>query len=136
MELFIALDYNRAIILPTIAKQAALFNRELSELRQRYGSNFPYLCLFPFEGAKRLNYENFPDLYYAAISTALENNEQLSKNEYVTDIQTITSKGIINTCLNRRIKIKFTLDQETRDCLLELDIAYMNIMEDADEELT
>lgn len=57
---------SRAIFLPAIAQQAWTLRKAMEELKTKHGEMFPYIRVFPLEGADRLNHRNYPDLYYAA----------------------------------------------------------------------
>lgn len=55
----------------------------MEKLKAKHREMFPYIRLFPLEGADRLNHRNYPDLYYAAVSRAIKNKELGPEGQYI-----------------------------------------------------
>lgn len=66
---------SRVIFLPAIAHQARILKKAMEELKAKHGEMFPYIRVFPLDGADRLNHRNYPNLYYAAVNRAIKNKE-------------------------------------------------------------
>jgi len=122
MDAFVA-SQNRAMLLAAVAQQAVVLRRTLRELREQHGGKFPYLRVYPLQGADRLNHRSYPDLYYAAVTTAASNKDLGAEGRYiVTDVQTQTSKHIIDEYARRDLKMELFLDEATKANLRELGI--------------
>jgi len=122
MNAFVA-SQNRAILLAAVAQQAVTLRRTLRELREQHGEKFPYIGIYPLQGADRLNHRSYPDLYYAAVTTAIGNKDLGSEGRYVvTDVQTQTSKHIIDEYARKDLKMELFLDDTAKANLRELGI--------------
>lgn len=94
----------QAIYLQPIMEQLIRLKRTVEELRQQHGNLYPYIRVFPLPGAYRLNIRFYPDLYYAAISTAIANKDLGFEGRYLmTDVKTTISKSMIEHAANKFI---------------------------------
>lgn len=122
MEGFITAG-SRAIFLPAIAQQAWTLKKAMEDLKSRHGDMFPYIRVFPLDGADRLNHRNYPDLYYAAINRAIRNKELGPEGQYVmTEITTTIPKTTIIDQSERTFKVQPVMDEVTKNYLKELGI--------------
>jgi len=95
MEAFID-HYSLTLLLPAVLKQAWALKKALDELRRRYGSQFPFLRLYQFEGAEKMDYRFYPDLYYAAVCTCMKIKMLSHTANYImTELQTTIPKDEI-----------------------------------------
>ena len=102
-------------------------------MRQRHGESFSYLKLVPLEGADELNHRNYPDLYYAAIGTAIHDKALGVEGRYkMTDVQTTLPKATIEEYADKPPKKGRRLDQKVKDILKELRYP-LNEVEEEDE---
>jgi len=122
MEAF-STSNNKAIIIKSVARQAVELKRTLRELREKHGPNFPYLRIFPLEGVEKIYHRNYPDLYYAAISTAIRSGDLGKEGQYImSNVQIVASKAMIEEYTRKRLITEQAIDAETRENLEELGI--------------
>lgn len=122
MEGFITTG-SRAIFLPAIAQQSWTLRKAMEELKNKHGEMFPYIRVFPLEGAERLNHRNYPDLCYAAVNRAIKNKELGPEGQYVmTEITTTIPKTTIIEQAERTFRIQTVMDETTKRYLQDLGI--------------
>lgn len=129
---------SRAITLAPIAQQAVDLKREVDALKAQYKDNYPFIRVFPLPGVERFNHRLYPDLYYAAVSTALHNKELGVEGRYkMSDIQTTISRGIIDKYADKPLHIEAGVDDTTMENLASLGIHIQRrrLAEEDDEEL-
>ncbi|KMQ82739.1 nucleocapsid [Lasius niger] len=114
---------SEALLIPQVNQQAVDLKRAVAELKEQHGPLYPYLRVFPLPGADRLHNRNYPDLYYAAVSTAVHNKDLGVEGRYqMTDVQTTTSKAVIDRMADRLLHARVGVDQVTIQNLAELGI--------------
>ena len=120
MEAFIA-SHNKSLELYPVATQAAEMLKKFNELREYHKENFPYLKLNPLDKADELNHRNYPDLYYAAISTAIHEKALGIERRYkMTDVQTTLSKPTIEEYADKKPRKGRKMDQKNKEILKEI----------------
>jgi len=126
METFIN-TYNLTLLLPAVLKQAKALKMALNELRKRYEGQFPFLKLYQFEGAEKMNYRLYPDLYYAVICICMKTEILSPKAECImTNLQTTVPKDEITRQVKHSLTIEL-LDDKTRRNLRDVDIFWPRI---------
>ncbi|AWI42885.1 ORF5 [Formica exsecta virus 4] len=114
---------SRAITLAPIAQQAVDLKTEVDKLKAKYKDNYPYIRVFPLPGVEKLNHRLYPDLYYAAVSTALLNKELGVEGRYkMTDVQTTISRGLIDKLADKPLHMETGVDETTIENLEKLGI--------------
>ncbi|AYW51534.1 nucleoprotein [Formica fusca virus 1] len=114
---------SRAITLAPIAQQAVDLKTEVDKLKDKYKENYPYIRVFPLPGVEKLNHRLYPDLYYAAVSTALHNKELGVEGRYkMTDVQTTISRGLIDKLADKPLHMETGVDETTVENLEKLGI--------------
>ncbi|KAK2577925.1 hypothetical protein KPH14_000950 [Odynerus spinipes] len=114
MEAFITRK-NRALELAPVAQQAVDLKAALQEQRALHREKFAYLKLYPLEGADTLNHRNFPDLYYAAVKTAIEEGQLGEKDRYaMSEVQTMLSKAQIENMAGKSVRARSGIDEQTK----------------------
>lgn len=122
-----------------MAQQAVDLKNAVDTLMERYGNLYPYIRIFPLQGVEQLNHRLYPDLYYAATSTAAHQGVLGVTGRYqMTDVQTTVSKAHIEELADRRMHIRAGIDQKTRENLRKLGIEVperrmRNMNDDEDE---
>ncbi|KMQ82686.1 nucleoprotein [Lasius niger] len=114
---------SEALLIPQVNQQTIDLKKVVAELKAQHGPLYPYLRVFPLPGADRLHHRNYPDLYYAAVSTAVHNKDLGVEGRYqMTDDQTTTSKAVIDRMADRLLHARVGVDQTTIQNLAELGI--------------
>ncbi|KAL0098843.1 hypothetical protein PUN28_020788 [Cardiocondyla obscurior] len=109
---------NKAIIIPTVARQACELYTAYTELRQKNGALSPFIRVFPLEGAERLNHRNYPDLYYVSVQTAARRGDLGKEGQYIiTDVTTETSKSILDRYSKKSLRMDYKVTPEVTDYL-------------------
>lgn len=122
MEGFITAG-SKAIFLPAIAQQVWTLKKTMEELKTKHGEMFPYVRVFPLEGADRLNHRNYPDLYYAAVNRAIKNKKLGPEGQYVmTEITTTIPKTTILDQAERTFRVQPVMDEVTKGYLTDFGI--------------
>lgn len=134
MEEFIALK-SKAILLPAIARQAVALKKTLSALREKHGEKFPYMRIYPLEGAEKLNHRDYPDLYYAAVKLATRNRALGQEGRFqMSDLPTTIPKTEIEEEVVKKIRVVTTISAETEENLTFLGITLAQRRQREDEE--
>ncbi|QRK69400.1 nucleocapsid [Solenopsis invicta virus 15] len=138
MEEFIALK-SKAILLPAIARQAVALKKALIALREKHKEKFPYMRIYPLEGAERLNHRDYPDLYYAAVKLATRNRALGQEGRFqMSDLPTTIPKTEIEEEVVKKIRVLTTISAETEENLTFLGITLAQRRqrdEDEDEDV-
>ncbi|QPB73974.1 nucleoprotein [Hymenopteran orino-related virus OKIAV85] len=133
MDAFIS-SKNRALELAPIAKQAVDMRRNLQRLKETLGQKFAYIKLYPLPGADLLNHREYPDLYYAAISSALASGDLGKEGRYImSDVQTTISKPLIEDMTEKSTRARLVIDEITKE---NLSILGYEVPDERDREET
>jgi len=74
--------------------------------------------VFPLEGIETLHHRNYPDLYYAAVKTAMKAQALRPEGRYImTDVQTTVPKPIIDKMIDQTVVIESIISDKTRKIL-------------------
>jgi hypothetical protein len=138
MEEFITMK-SRAILLPAIARQAVSLKKVLIELREKHKDLFPYMRIYPLEGAEKLNHRDYPDLYYAAVKLATRNKALGQEGRFqMSDLLTTIPRTEIEEEVGKKIRVATTISAETEEHLTYLGITLAQRRrheEDEDEDV-
>lgn len=133
MEAFVA-AHNRALELASVAVQTRDLRNKLKELRELHGAKFPFLKLVPLARADELHHRNYPDLYYAAISTAVHENALGAQGRFrMTEVSTTLSKTLIEEYADQTPKRGRGVDAKTKEILVEMGYPFSDDEDEAED---
>jgi len=85
--------------------------------------------VFPLEGIETLHHRNYPDLYYAAVKTAMKAQALGPEGRCImTDVQIIVPKPTIDKMLDQTVDLEATMSETTKQ-ILEQGVNVKRILE-------
>ncbi|QMP82159.1 nucleocapsid protein [Hymenopteran orino-related virus OKIAV87] len=112
---------NGALMVPAVAEQAVTFKRAFDSLQTSAGPNFPYAQLLRLAGIETLHHRKYPDLYYAAVSVAIESKTLGVEGRFkMTEVETVGDKKMIDEFAQENLNVDQGVSETTRQHLRDL----------------